>query len=325
MMNCDTLLIVGSSFPYSQFLPPFGQARAVQIDIDAAMIGIRYPTEINLVGDSKETLSRLLPMLQRKADRGWQEMLKGEISDWWNLIADRAKIDANPINPQLVVRELSPRIPENAIVTADSGSIANWYARDLVMRGEMRGSLSGTLATMGAAVPYAIGAKFAHPDRPVYALVGDGAMQMNNMAELLTVAKYWREWSDPRWVCLVLNNSDLNQVTWEQRALAGDPRFEASQQLPEFDYAAFAELAGLRGIRVEKPGDLGAAWDEAVASTRPTVVDVVTDPEIMPLPPHVTVKQALALTKAMLKGDPATPEIIEHGTKGKLLEFLPGH
>ncbi len=193
------------------------------------------------------------------------------------------------------------------------------------MRGEMRGSLSGTLATMAAAVPYAIGAKFGHPDRPVYALVGDGAMQMSNMAELLTVAKYWRDWQDPRWVCLVLNNSDLNQVTWEQRAMSGDPKFQASQVLPPFDYAAFAELAGLRGIRVEKPGDLAAAWDEAVAERRPTVVDVVTDPEIPPLPPHVPLKQALALSKAMLKGDPATPEIVEHGAKGKLLEFLPGH
>jgi pyruvate dehydrogenase (quinone) len=325
MMSCDTFLMVGSAFPYVQFLPPFGQARGVQIDIDPRMIGLRYPTEVNLVGDSRETLKRLIPLLQRKDKRDWQEKIKAEIRDWWNLIEDRSKIDANPVNPQLVVRELSKRIPEDAIVSADSGSIANWYARDLVMRGSMRGSLSGTLATMGAAVPYAVGAKFGHPDRPVFALVGDGAMQMNNMAELLTVAKYWKDWADPRWVCLVLNNSDLNQVTWEQRAMAGDPKFEASQVLPKFDYAGFARMAGLEGIRVDDPKALGAGWDAALSADRPVVLDVVTDPEFPPLPPHVQLKEALALTRAMLKGDPATPQIIEHGMKGKLLEFLPGH
>jgi pyruvate dehydrogenase (quinone) len=206
MMGCDTLLMVGSNFPYTEFLPPLDQARGVQIDIDPKMIGLRYPMEVNLVGDARDTLRRLLPRLRRKSDRSWQDRIATEIEDWWKVVEARAMLDADPVNPQRVFWELSSRLPLDAIVTADAGSAAVWYARQLRFRGQMRGSLSGTLATMGSAVPYAIGAKFAHPGRPVIAMVGDGAMQMNGLAELLTVKHYWQEWEDGRLIVCVLNN-----------------------------------------------------------------------------------------------------------------------
>jgi pyruvate dehydrogenase (quinone) len=323
MMGCDTLLMIGSSFPYSQFLPEFGKARGVQIDIDAKMIGMRYPMEVNLVGDSATTLRALLPLLERKDDRSWQEEIKHSVGRWWDVVRARAHLEANPINPQFVFWELSDRLPDDVIVAADSGSSANWYARDLKFRGNMRGSLSGTLATMGPGVPYAIGAKFGNPGRPVIATVGDGAMQMNGINELITIAKYYKEWQDPRLVVLVLHNNDLNQVTWEMRAMSGDPKFEASQDLPDFDYAAYAELVGLRGIRVDRPEQVGDAWDRALSADRPTVIDAVVDPEVPPLPPHVEFEQAKGLLSAILKGDPASGEIVRQGFKGKLQEFVP--
>jgi pyruvate dehydrogenase (quinone) len=323
MMGCDTLLVVGSNLPYTQFYPPFDAARGVQIDIDAKMIGLRYPMEVNLVGDSRDTLRRLIPKLRRKEDRSWQTSIGDSIRDWWQVVETRAMSDADPVNPQRVFWELSPRLPDDAIVTADCGSAANWYARDLKFRGRMRGSLSGTLATMGPGVPYAIGAKFAHPDRPAIAMVGDGAMQMNGMAELLTIKRYWQDWDDPRLVVCVLNNEDLNQVTWEMRAMAEIPKFEASQRLPSFDYARFAEMAGLVGVRVEKPEEVGPAWERALSADRPTVIDVVVDPEVPPLPPHVEWEQARSLMKAVLKGDPAAKDIVAQGFKGKLAEILP--
>src|SRR3954453_11722170 len=249
MQDADTLLMVGSSFPYSEFLPQEGQARGVQIDRDARMINIRYPMEAGLDGDSRATLAALLPLLEAKTDRGWRDDLEAKVAEWWRDMDARARVDADPINPQRVSAELSPRLPDRVMLCADSGTVANWYARDLRLREGMRGTLSGTLATMGAGMPYAIGAKFAHPDRPAIALMGDGAMQMNGTGELLTVAKYWQEWSDPRFGCLVLDNGDLNQVTWELRAMGGHPKFEASQTLPAFDYAAFARQIGFRGIR----------------------------------------------------------------------------
>ncbi len=324
MMDCDTLLMVGSSIPYSQFLPEYGQAKAVQIDIDPRMIGIRYPMDVNLVGDSKETLRALLPLLQRKSDRSWREAIEGNVADWWKLMESRAMSDANPINPQRLFWELSPRLPDNAILSSDSGSAANWYARDIKMRKGMRGSLSGTLATMGAGVPYAIAAKFAHPDRVAVALVGDGAMQMNGMAELLTVKKYWKRWSDPRLVILILHNNDLNQVTWEMRAMEGNPKFEASQEIPDFDYARFAQMAGLIGIRVEKPDDVGSAWDRAFSADRPVVIDAVVDPDVPPLPPHIEFKQAKAMVMAVMHNDPDGKGIVRQAAKQELLGWLPG-
>ncbi len=322
MMGCDTLLMVGSSFPYSQFLPPYGQARGVQIDIDGKMIGIRYPMEVNLVGDAQQTLAALLPMLERKRDRSWRVKIEETVEDWWKVVEARAMNDAKPINPQRLFWELSPRLPENCILTCDSGSSANWYARDLKIRPGMRASLSGTLATMGPGVPYAIAAKFAHPDRVVIALVGDGAMQMNGMNEILTIGKYWKRWSDPRLIVTVLHNNDLSQVTWEMRAMEGDPKFEASQNIPDFNYARYAELAGLKGIRVEEPGDVASAWEEALSADRPVVLDALTDPNVPPLPPHISFDQAKAMMESVLKGDPDAGDIIRQSFRGKIEEFL---
>jgi pyruvate dehydrogenase (quinone) len=324
MMGCDTLLMVGSSFPYSEFLPEEGKAKGVQIDIDGRMGGIRYPMDVNLVGDSKETLKALIPRLERKHDRSWREEIESGIEGWWKLMEERAMADADPINPQRVFYELSSRLPDNCILSSDSGSAANWYARDLKLRKGMMGSLSGTLATMGPGVPYAIAAKFAHPDRVAIALVGDGAFQMNGMNELITISKYWERWSDPRLVILVLHNDDLNQVTWEQRAMEGDPKYEASQELPDFPYARYAELVGLKGIRVDNPDDVGAAWDEALAADCPCVLEALTDPEVPPLPPHITLKQAESFMKAIMAGDPDARRMIRQSFSQKIMEFLPG-
>jgi pyruvate dehydrogenase (quinone) len=303
MRDCDTLLMVGSSFPYSEFLPEEGQARGVQIDIDARMTSIRYPMEVNLVGDAAQTLRLLIPLLDRKTDRAWRETIEKNVADWWDTLRERAMTSADPINPQRVFWELSPRLPDQCILSCDSGSAANWYARDLKIRRGMMASLSGGLATMGPGVPYAIAAKFAHPDRVAIALVGDGAMQMNGINELITIAKYWRRWSDPRLIVMVLVNLDLNQVTWEQRALSGDPKFEASQEVPDFPYADYARALDLTGITVREPERVGIAWDEALAADRPTLIAVYTDPDVPPLPPHITLKQARAYAAALLKGD----------------------
>ncbi|MGI9185563.1 MAG: thiamine pyrophosphate-dependent enzyme, partial [Solirubrobacteraceae bacterium] len=324
MIGADTLLMVGSSFPYSEFLPEEGQARGVQIDIDGKMIGIRYPMEANLIGDSAETLQALIPLLKHKQDRSWREKIEHDVGDWWNLMDARAHETADPINPQLLFSELSPRLPDRAILTADSGSSANWYARDIKLRKGMMGSLSGTLATMGPGVPYAIAAKFAHPDRPVFALVGDGAMQMNGLAELITVAKYWRTWSDPRFYVLVLNNRDLNQVTWELRAMAGEARVPTTQDIPDVPYAQWAELIGLKGIRVDRPDQVAGAWDQALAADRPVLIEAITDPSVPPLPPHITIEQAKSFMYALLGGDPDARQMITQSAKQKLEEFLPG-
>ncbi len=310
MMECDTLLMVGTSFPYAEFLPKEGQARGVQIDIDGRMLAIRYPVELALVGDSAETLRALVPLLRRKQDRSWRKRIESEVATWWRVLDARAMSPAKPINPQRLYWELSPRLPDGCILCADSGSSANWYARDVKIRAGMLASLSGNLATMGPGVPYAIGAKFAHPDRVVLALVGDGAMQMNGDSELVTVAKYWRRWKDPRLVVLVLHNDDLNQVTWEQRVMTGDPKLEASQDIPDFPYASYAESIGLLGIRVDRPEEIGPAWDRALSADRPCVVEAITDPEVPPLPPHITFQQGKNLLEAILKGDPARGEII---------------
>jgi len=323
MMECDAFLMVGSSFPYSEFLPEEGKARGVQIDIDGRMLGIRYPMEVNLVGDSRETLRALLPKLHRKDDRSWREQIEQEVREWWELIEHRAQLPGDPLNPQLVFSELSKRLPDDAILAADSGSAANWYARNIRLRKGMRSSLSGTLATMGPGMPYAIGAKFAHPKRPVFALVGDGAFQMNGMNELITVAKYWERWGDPRFVVMVLHNDDLNQVTWEQRAMEGDPKYEASQVLPDFPYARYAELLGFLGIRVDTADEVGPAWDEALSADRPVLYEAITDPEVPPLPPHITLEQARHFMTAMA-GDPDRGAMVKQSFRQKIEEFLPG-
>ncbi|MEW2352149.1 thiamine pyrophosphate-requiring protein [Spirillospora sp. NPDC029432] len=323
MMGCDTLLMVGSSFPYTQFMPELDQARGVQIDNNARQIGMRYPFEVNLVGDAAATLRALIPLLERKTDRSWRDSLESKVERWWETVRMEARVEADPINPMLLFHELSERLPDDAIVTADSGSAANWYARNLRFRGDMRGSLSGTLATMGCGVPYAIGAKIGNPDRPVVAMVGDGAMQMNGLAELLTVKHYWEDWLDPRLVVAVLHNNDLNQVTWEMRAMSGSPKFPQSQTLPELDYAAFAASLGLQAISVNKPEEIGPAWDRAFAADRPTVLDVRCDPDMPPIPPHATFEQAKATAEALIGGDEDRWGVIKKGVKTKMQEFLP--
>ncbi|AUG81690.1 thiamine pyrophosphate-binding protein [Kitasatospora sp. MMS16-BH015] len=324
MRDCDTLLTVGSSFPYTQFLPEFDQARAVQIDLDPFMVGLRYPYEVNLVGDAARTLDALLPLLERKEDRSWRETVTGNTERWWEVMRGRAEVEAEPINPEWAVHCLDGLLPEDAMVTADSGSAANWYARHLRFRGTMRGSLSGTLATMGPGVPYAIGAKFAHPGRPVIALVGDGAMQMNGLAELITIAKYWREWEDPRLIVAVLDNRDLNQVTWEMRAMEGAPSFLPSQELPPVDYAGFATSLGLGAEDVTERGQVPESWERALAADRPYLLQLHTDPAVPPIPPHATWDQIKAAAASVLHGDPDRAGMVRQGLKAKVQELVPG-
>ncbi|MGH6610136.1 MAG: thiamine pyrophosphate-requiring protein [Burkholderiaceae bacterium] len=310
MTECDTLLMVGSAFPYSEFLPKEGKARGVQIDIKPRMLNLRYPMEVGLVGDSKATLAALLPLLQQKQRGKWRETIEDNVARWWRVLDARAMNEAKPINPQRVFYELSSRLPDDCILTCDSGSAADWYARHIKLRRGMMASLSGGLATMGPAVPYAIAAKYAHPKRHVIALLGDGSMQMNGISALITIAKVWKEWGDPKLTVMVLNNGDLNQVTWEQRGMMGDPRFLPSQVVPDFPYAEYARLLGLNGIQVDDPEAIGAAWDEALRSDRPTLLEMVTDPNVPPIPPHVSMKNAKAYLSAILKGDPDSIGVI---------------
>lgn len=323
MMDCDTLLMIGSSFPYSEFLPKEGNARGVQIDIDPRMISIRYPMEVNLIGDTVTTLRHLIPLLHQKEDTEWRETIEENVRDWWKILEARAMNEADPINPQRVFWELSSCLPDNCIITCDSGSAANWYARDIKIREGMMASLSGTLATMGPGVPYAIAAKFAYPNREVIAIVGDGAMQMNGINELITIAKYWKKWSNPRIIILVLNNRDLNQVTWEQRVLSGDPKYNASQDIPDFPFAEYAKLIGLGGIKVTAPNQIGPAWKQALQSDRPFVLEAYTDPNVPPLPPHITLKQAIAFSSSLFKGDSEASGILKQSFRDLIESYIP--
>ena len=324
MMHCDTLFMVGSSFPYSEFLPKEGQARGVQIDIQPRMLSLRYPMEVPLHGDTKLTLQALLPLLQRQADRSWRHRIENDVAEWWQVLEARAYQSAQPINPQRLFWELSARLPERCIIAADSGSAANWFARDIKIRRGMMASLSGGLATMCPGVPYVIAAKFVYPERVAIALVGDGAMQMLGNNCLLTIARHWPEWDDPRLIICVLNNRDLNQVTWEQRVLAGDPKFEASQVLPAFSYTRYAEQLGLKGIDLDEPEKIGAAWEEALAADRPTVIDAKTDPNVPPLPPHISFEQARAYLSSIVKGDPDAMAMVKQTAKQLVGTWLPG-
>ena len=320
--GCDTFLMIGSSFPYAEWLPEPGQARGVQIDIDGRLVGIRYPMEVGLVGDARETLRELIPQLQRKEDRSWRQEIEAEVERWWEILEERAMVEAQPLNPLRVFHELSPRLPDECILLADSGSSTNWWARHLKLRKGMRAALSGTLATMGPALPYAFAAKMAYPERPVIATIGDGAMQMIGINALIDIANRYESWSNRQLIVLVLHNDDLNQVTWEQRVMTGDPKLEASQSLPSVEYAAYAELLGLRGIRLDSPDQVGAVWDEALAADRPVLVEAITDPEAPPLPPHIKMEQATALAKALMKGDEHGARIVNQSLRGKLKEFI---
>ncbi|MDQ6736925.1 MAG: thiamine pyrophosphate-requiring protein [Gemmatimonadota bacterium] len=315
MRECDTLLMIGSTFPYGEFLPKEGDARGVQIDVDGKNLSLRYPMEVNLTGDAGDTLRALLPLLEQKTDSSWRDHIASNRQDWKAVQKKRAAVSAHPINPEMLFTELSPRLPDNCILSGDAGTATNWLARHLEMRRGMKFALSGSLATMGPAVPYAIAAKFAYPDRVAIAMTGDGAMQMNGINELITVAKYWKRWSDPRIIFLVLNNRDLNQVSWEMRIENGDPKFNASQDLPDFPYARYAELLGFKGIRVDDPEKVGAAWDEALASDRPVVLEAITDPDVSILPPHISFEQAKNFMTALIKGDPDEKGIIVESAK----------
>jgi pyruvate dehydrogenase (quinone) len=323
MTDCDTLFMVGTSFPYSEWLPEPGQAKCVEIDIDGSLIGVRYPNDVSLVGDAKDTLTALLPLLTRKPDRSWRQTIEDDIEAWHRTLDDRAHQDADPVNPERVFWELNRRLPDDVIITSDSGSATNWYARHCMLREGMRGSLSGTLATMVPGVPYAISAKFAHPGRPVIGLTGDGAFQMLGMNELLTVKHYLPRLmaQNPTLVFVVLANNDLNQVSMEQRALAGDPKNPETQTLPYFPAAEFARLLGFEGIKVERPEDVGPAWDHALSATGPVLLEFVTDPSVAALPPQAKVTMMKKVAKALMHGDEDRVGIVEHGVKGKLAEF----
>jgi pyruvate dehydrogenase (quinone) len=321
MQGCDTLLMVGTNFPYSEWLPEPGQARGVQIDLDARLVGMRYPNEVNLVADAGEALRALIPLLERKQDRAWRAEVEEGVGRWWRVLEEQALQDADPVNPQRVFHELSSRLPDRAILTADSGSATDWWARHFKVRDGMDAALSGTLATMGPAVPYALAAKLAHPDRPVIAALGDGAMQMLGINALIDLARYRDRWSNQQLVVLVLRNDDLNQVTWEQRVMNGDPKLEASQVLPSFPYAEYARLVGLHGVRVDRPEDVGPGWDEALSAGRPAVLEVLTDPEVPPLPPHIRFEQARAFAGALRGRDPGSGAMIKAALKGKLAEI----
>ncbi len=323
MQDCDTLFMIGSGFPYAEFLPAPGSVKAVQIDIEAKMLSIRYPMDVPLVGDAKETLKELIPMLRRKEDRSWRETIYENVKDWNEVLAARSMNEGKPINPQRVFTELSPKLPDDCIIAADSGSSANWYARDLRLRKGMMGSLSGSLATMCPGVPYAIAAKFCWPDRPAIALVGDGAMEMLGNNGLITISRYWKKWSDPRLIILVLNNHDLNQVTWEMRVMSGCKKFEESQLVPDFPFAGYAESLGLKGLRVDDPEKIASTWDEALAADRPVVVEAVTDPEIACLPPHITVEQAINFMSSIAHGDPNRMQMLKRSFNETIESFVP--
>jgi pyruvate dehydrogenase (quinone) len=322
MQECDTFFMIGSSFPYSEFLPEPGHARGVQIDIDGANLSLRYPMEVNIVGDSAATLRALLPLLEEKRDTSWRQKIENSIEKWWKTLEDRAMQPANPINPQRVFWELSPRLPENTIMTGDSGSVANWYARDIKIRRGMKGSLSGGLASLGAGTPYAVAAKFAFPERTVIAFMGDGAMQMNGLNVMITVKKYWREWATPNFIVLVLNNRDLNQVTWEERVQLGEGKTESTQSIPDFPYAKYADMLGLQGIFVNKPEQLGTAWDEALRAKRPVILEVCTDPNVPPLPPHITLKDAKNFM-SMLPKEPEFGSVLKNSVREIFASVLP--
>jgi pyruvate dehydrogenase (quinone) len=323
MKECDTFLMIGSSFPYSEFLPKPGQARGVQIDLDAGAISLRYPMEFGMVGDSATTLRALLPHLKQKTDTSWRKRIEEEVQRWWKTLEERAMQSAEPLNPQRVFWELSPRLPERAIITADSGSVANWFARDLKMRRGMKASLSGGLASLGAGTPYAVAGKMAYPDRTVIACMGDGAMQMNGLNVMITISKYWRRWPNPRLIVLVLNNRDLNQVTWEERVQIGAGKTESTQSIPDFPYHKYAELLGLKGIFVDHPDKVGAAWDEALAADCPVILEAYTDPNIPPLPPHITLKDARHFMGSLLT-EPERQSVIVNSAKEMLAGVLPG-
>ncbi|MFK3985165.1 thiamine pyrophosphate-dependent enzyme [Micromonospora sp. NPDC050397] len=282
--GCDTLLMVGTNGPWTDYYPMPGQAATIQIDIDGRRMATRYPVDVPLIGDAVETLRALLPRVPQRANREWRSLVETSFDRWWTDATERADAPAEPMNPQHVLRELSPRLPWNSAVAVDVGSVTYWYARHVQLPPGVPAHLSGTFGAMGTALPYAIAAKLARPDQPVIALAGDGAMQMNGLSELVTVANRWHDWPDPRFVLLVLNNRDQAGLSLSQRE-SGQVSLPEAQRLPDVPYAGWSRLLGMHGLRVDRPEMVGAAWDEALSADRPTLIEAVVDASVPLSPP----------------------------------------
>jgi pyruvate dehydrogenase (quinone) len=321
MNECDTLVLLGTNYPYGQFLPKTGQARAVQVDLKPEQLGIRYPTEVNLWGDVGATLDALVPLLEQKSDLAWQEKVADEMVEWENEMKAQALLSfKDGVNPRRVIHELNKRLPENAIVTADAGTTADWYGHHIRLRRGMMGDLSGRLATMLAAMPYAVAAKFAYPERTVVCTIGDGAFQMLGMNELITVKKHLAQWSNQQLIVVVLHNDDLAQVSWEMRTEDGNPVWRTAQDVESVDYAGWAELLGFSGIRVHSDDEVEAAWDVAFANPGVTLIDAYTSRSVPPLPPHITREFATMTARAFLKGDPWAADAIRDSAEALVTE-----
>ena len=323
MSGCDTLVFLGTNYPYSQFLPESGQARAIQVDLKPEQMGLRYPTELNLWGDVKATLTALIPHLDQKTELSWQNTVADEMVEWENEMEAQAMLNyKDGVNPRRVYHELNKRLPADAIVTADAGSTADWYGHHIRLRRGMLGDLSGRLATMLAAMPYAVAAKFAYSDRPVICTIGDGAFQMLGMNELITIKKYMKEWENPQLIIMVLHNNDLTQVSWEMRTEDANPVWSTSQDVESVDYAGWAELLGFTGIRVTSDDEVEAAWDAAFANRGITLIDAYTSKNVPPLPAHITFEFAKNTGEALLKGDPDGMDVIRDSAKALVAESM---
>ncbi len=320
MQECDTLLMLGTNYPYSNFLPETGQARGIQVDLNPGHLSVRYPMELNIWGDVKATLAALIPYLDQQDDLGWQQEIAAGMEDWERVMVELAHVEADPISPRLVYYELNERLPQDAIITCDAGSTADWYGHHIRLRHGMMGDLSGRLATMLAAMPYAVAAKLAFSERPVICTIGDGAFQMLGMNELITIKKYMNEWENPQFIIMVLHNNDLTQVSWEMRTEDANPRWTGSQDVQTMDYAAYAEVFGFKGIKVTRAEDVGAAWDKAFAYQGVTLLDFHTDKDVPPLPPHISAEYAKDTALALLKGDPDGWDVVKASAKALVAE-----
>ncbi|MGO4592452.1 thiamine pyrophosphate-requiring protein [Leifsonia sp. 2TAF2] len=321
MKECDTLVLLGTNYPYGQFLPDTGQARAVQIDLRPEQLGMRYPTEVSIWADVKTALAGLIPLLKQKNDLTWQQKAVDGMREWESEMAAQAEQTYDDgVNPRRVFHELNKRLPARAVVTADAGTTADWYGQHIRLRDGMLGDLSGRLATMLAAMPYAEAAKFAFPERTVVCTIGDGAFQMLGMNELITLKKYLSRWEDPSFIVLVLHNDDLTQVSWEMRTEDGNPVWPTAQDVESVDYAGWARLLGFNGITVEKDEDVAAAWDAAFAHRGVTLIDAHTSKNVPPLPPHITAEYAKNTATALLKGDPEALGVIKDSATSLVTE-----
>ena len=314
MEDCDTLFIVGSTFPYLEFMPKPGQARAVQIDLDPKKIGLRYPVEIGLVGDSKNTLAAILPLLKRKEDRSFLKAAQAGMKDWWELMEKRATRKDKPMKPQVVAWELGKRLRNDAIVSSDSGTITTWWARQIPAKRGQKYSLSGTLATMAPGLPYTIAAQVAFPERQCVAFVGDGGFSML-MADFVTAVKY----NLPIKVVIIKNNV-LGQIKWEQMVFLGNPEYGV--QLQPIDFAEFAHACGGVGFTVDDPNDCGRVMDEFLNAPGPAVLQAVVDPFEPPLPGKVTAEQAVHFAESLVRGEPNRGKIALTAVSDKVREMI---